>query len=533
MDRDDRVLSHLLPAQAERRPNAPWIHSAGEVLTFGAAAERVERYAAGWAELGVGPGTRVALLLENSADYALMVLALIRLGALHTPLNTAFRGEYLRAILDTVRPDVLVVGDLFLDGTLQALPGSGVSRLVTLGCSAAALERTGCPPSLLVSTAEELGATGGPAPEAKSAPGDPVSMFLTSGTTGRSKGVVHSHECWYTGIEVTSSGRDVRSDDVFYLCTPMFHAAAWTLNLWTSLREGVSMVLDRWFSVEAFWPTVRRYGVTQICTLGPMHHWLWNQPRRADDADNPARVWTAVPMPAELWLPFTERFGLQAVVSMYGQTEVMPATMGDARQPAKPGSSGRPQPNLDVRIVDEAGAPVPAGMTGEIVIRPRRPHAMFEGYLGSSSSTAPDAWFHTGDFGRVDADGDLFFVDRKADHIRRRGHNVSSAEIERVVASHPAIADVAAYAVAADESEDEVMITVVPRPGAKVTVDELLAFCVDRLPNYARPRYIDWAVDLPRTATGKIEKYRLRNTGVTPTTIDSDRPRARDPDHPT
>jgi crotonobetaine/carnitine-CoA ligase len=519
VDRDDRVLSHLLPAQAERRPDAPWIHSAGEVVTFGAAAERVERYAAGWAGLGVGPGTRVALLLENSADYAFMVLALIRLGALHTPLNTAFRGEYLRAILETLRPDVLVVGDLFLDGTVPALGGSGVSRLVTLGCSPAALGRR-ISSGLLTSTAEELATTGRPPPPAKSAPGDPVSVFLTSGTTGRSKGVVHSHESWYSGIEVTSAGRDVQPDDVFYLCTPMFHAAAWTLNLWTSLRVGAPMVLDRWFSVEAFWPTVRRYGVTQICTLGPMHHWLWNQPRRPDDADTPARVWTAVPMPVELWLPFTERFGLQAVVSMYGQTEVMPATMGDARRPAKPGSSGQAQPSLEVRIVDEAGTPLPAGMTGEIVIRPRRPHAMFEGYLGSSPSTAPDPWFHTGDLGRVDEDGDLFFVDRKADHIRRRGHNVSSAEIEEVVGSHPAIADAAAYAVAADEAEDEVMITVVLRPGATVTVDDLLAFCADRLPHYALPRYVDMTGDLPRTATGKIEKYRLRNTGVTPTTID-------------
>jgi crotonobetaine/carnitine-CoA ligase len=520
VDRDDRVLSHLLPAQAERRPDAPWIHSVGEVVTFGAAAEQVERYAAGWAGLGVGPGSQVALLLENSADYAFMVLALIRLGALYTPLNTDFRGEYLRAILETVRPDVLVVGDLFLDGALRALPGSGVSRLITLGCSAAALERTGRPSGLSVLTAEELDATGGPAPAATSAPGDPVSVFLTSGTTGRSKGVVQSHESWCTGIEVTSSGRDVRPDDVFYLCTPMFHAAAWILNLWTSLRVGAPMVLDRWFSVEGFWPTVRRYGVTQICTIGPMHHWLWNHSRRPDDADTTARVWTAVPLPAELWLPFMERYGLQAVVSMYGQTEVMPATMGDARLPPKPGSSGRPRSSLDVRIVDDSGTPLPPGATGEIVIRPRRPHAMFEGYLGFTTPATGDGWFHTGDLGRLDDDGDLFFVDRQADHIRRRGHNVSSAEIEEALSAHPAIAEAAAYAVAADEAEDEVMITVVPRPGAEVTVDDLLAFCADRLPHYALPRYIDWASELPRTATGKIEKYRLRDAGVTPTTIE-------------
>jgi crotonobetaine/carnitine-CoA ligase len=519
---DDGVLNRLLPAQAERRPDDPWIHCDGKTWTFGAVAERVERFAAGWAEIGVGPGTRVALLLENSADYVFLVLALIRLGALHTPLNTAFRGSYLRGILATLRPEVLVVGDLFLDGALAALPGSGVNRLVTVGCDPAALTGARELDGIGSTAAEQLAAAAGPAPSVDVTPGAPASVFITSGTTGRSKGVLLSHACWYAGIEVTSTGRDVRPDDVFYLCTPMFHAAAWTLNLWTSLRVGAPVVLDRWFSVEGFWPTVRRYGVTQVCTLGPMHHWLWSQARRADDDDNPARVWTAVPMPADLWLPFTERFGLQAVVSMYGQTEVMPATMGDACRPAKPGSSGRPQPGLELRIVDDAGAPLPTGETGEIVIRPRRPHAMFEGYLGDPGSGAgPDGWFHTGDLGRVDDDGDLFFVDRKADHIRRRGHNVSSAEIEAAVGSHPAVADVAAYAVAAAEAEDEVMITVVPRPGTPLDVAELLRFSADRLPPYALPRYVDTAGGLPRTATGKVEKYRLRERGVTPTTVDT------------
>jgi crotonobetaine/carnitine-CoA ligase len=349
-----------------------------------------------------------------------------------------------------------------------------------------------------------------------------VSVFLTSGTTGRSKGVLLSHECWYTGIEVTAAGRDVGPGDVFYVCTPMFHAAAWTLNLWTSLLVGAPVVLDRWFSVEAFWPTVRRYGVTQVCTLGPMHHWLWSRPRRPDDADNPVRVWTAVPMPAALWLPFTERFGLQAVVSTYGQTEVMPATMGDARRPAKPGSSGRPQAGLELRIADDAGGPVPSGSTGEILIRPRHPHAMFDGYLGGTEPAVDgDGWFHTGDLGLVDDDGDLFFVDRRADHIRRRGHNISSAEIEAVVGGHPAVADAAAYAVAATDAEDEVMVTVVLRPGAELAVADLVAFCVDRLPSYAVPRYVEWAADLPRTATGKVEKYRLRERGLNPTTIDA------------
>src|SRR5258708_19933038 len=121
----------------------------------------------------------------------------------------------------------------------------------------------------------------------------------------------------------------------------------------------------------------------------------------------------------------------------------MAAPRGDARRPAKPGGSGRPQPNVELRIVADDGTVLPAGATGEIVIRTRRPHGLFEGYLGLPASAAfTDGWFHTGDLGRLDDDGDLFFVDRKADHIRRRGHNVSSAEIEAAVAAHPPAAAV-------------------------------------------------------------------------------------------
>jgi len=349
---------------------------------------------------------------------------------------------------------------------------------------------------------------------------DVVTIAYTSGTTGRSKGVVLTHHYWLTATEAMSSGRDIRASDVLHSCTPMFHAGAWLLNVYPSLLYGLPLGIDGRFSVRDYWVRVRHYGATQLFTLGAMHMWLWEREQVPEETDNPARIWTAVPLANELVAPFRHRFGLDGVFSAYGQTEVMPATMGDALRPAKPGSSGRPQSSLDVRVVDDTGTPLPAGATGEIVIRPRRPHAMFEGYLGFPPPAADIGWFHTGDLGRLDDDGDLFFVDRKADHIRRRGHNVSSAEIEEAVSAHPAVADVAAYAVAADDAEDEVMITVVRRPGAQVTVDDLLAFCADRLPSYALPRYIDWAPDLPRTATGKIEKYRLREAGVTPTTID-------------
>jgi crotonobetaine/carnitine-CoA ligase len=304
----------------------------------------------------------------------------------------------------------------------------------------------------------------------------------------------------------------------------MFHAAAWALNVWSSLMVGRPVVIGPRFSTETFWSDVRRHGATQLCTIGPMHLWLWNRPEQPDDADNPARVWTAVPLPGDLWKPFCDRFGLEAVVSMYGQTEVMPATMGDARRSDKPGSSGPAHPDLELCVVDESDHEVPSGSVGELLIRPRRSNVMFEGYLDAiAGSESPDSgWFHTGDLVTLDEDGELYFVERKSDHIRRRGHNVSSAEVESVVALHTAVLEVAAYAVPSAEGEDDVMIAVVPRPGELVDPGELAAFAVARLPGYAAPRYVEVLDELPRSDTGKIAKYLLRKRGITPDTWSGD-----------
>jgi len=205
---------------------------------------------------------------------------------------------------------------------------------------------------------------------------------------------------------------------------------------------------------------------------------------------------------------------------MYGQTEVMPATMGDARRKDKPGSSGPAHPDLELCVVDESDHEVPSGSVGELLIRPRRRNVMFEGYLDAiAGSESPDSgWFHTGDLVTLDEDGELYFVERKSDHIRRRGHNVSSAEVESVVALHSSVVEVAAYAVPSAEGEDDVMIAVAPRPGELIDPGELAAFAAARLPGYAAPRYVEVLDDLPRSDTGKIAKYLLRKRGITPDT---------------
>ncbi|HVW30906.1 MAG TPA: AMP-binding protein, partial [Acidimicrobiia bacterium] len=243
------------------------------------------------------------------------------------------------------------------------------------------------------------------------------------------------------------------------------------------------------------------------------------------DADNPVRVAGFVPLPAELNDPMKERFGLEFIWQGFGQSEVMPMAITSRAGTWSPGSCGPPRPDLDVRILDEAGAEVPTGEVGEICIRPRRPGVMFSGYYGRPDDTLAafaDLWYHSGDLGRRNAGGELFFVDRAADYMRHKGRNVSSFEVERVFLAHPAVAEAAAHGVPAEElaSEDEIKVCVVVRPGETVTEAELARFVNDRAPYYFVPRYIELVGELPHTPTERVQKFLLRQRGITAGTWD-------------
>jgi carnitine-CoA ligase len=516
-DIEDRVLGRLLPAQAEHNGDSNWLMVGDDRYTFAAGHAEVEALAAGLAGLGIGRGDIVALMLENSAEYVFLVLALVRLGAVHVPVNTAFKGEYLRRLLEHASPRLVIVDESLGERLSPVLPGLPVEHVVVLG-AVDAVDLAGKALSV-----EELRNGGGFVPAQDIAYSDTVAILYTSGTTGRAKGAMQSHHYWYTATEAMAAGRDIRDGDIFHLCTPMFHAGAWLLNLYPSLLHGLPVGVESWFSVNDYWDSVRRYGATQLFTLGAMHMWLWNLPATAGDADQPGRVWTAVPLPGELWQPFKDRFGLDGVFSAYGQTEIMPAATADIRREAKPGSAGWAQPNLELRVVDEHDVEVTAGETGELVVRPRTPESMFSGYFKMPDETLAafrNLWYHTGDLVRIDEDGELFFVDRKADYLRRRGENISSLEVEEIIRRHPAVADVAVCGVPAADAEDEVKACVVARPDGQIDPVELAGYCADNLPYFAVPRYLEVLEELPRTPTGRVQKFVLRDRGVTDATWD-------------
>jgi crotonobetaine/carnitine-CoA ligase len=250
--------------------------------------------------------------------------------------------------------------------------------------------------------------------------------------------------------------------------------------------------------------------------MGAMLIILLKQPIRDDDADNPIRLTVGSSAPKDRWREFEQRFGI-TLVEIYGLTESAGVCLGSPPTGGPIGTCGQPLGWSEVRIAREDGNTADPGEAGEIVIRSKRPNTMFLGYYHDEPATTrawEGGWFHSGDRGRQRSDGPFEFVDRMKDSIRRRGENISSYEVERVVNEYPAVLESAAIAVPSELGEDEVMIVVVPKPDNEIDPAELSAFCVERMAAFQVPRYVRILAQLPKTPTEKVQKFELRAEGV-------------------
>jgi carnitine-CoA ligase len=303
-----------------------------------------------------------------------------------------------------------------------------------------------------------------------------------------------------------------RSDDIVYICLPLNHANAYLNSLWGAFIADASVAVSRGFSVSRYWSEVRKSGATITNLLGSMVNMLWSRPASDDDKDHRLRTMSMVPVPkfAADW----EQRHATRIVSSYGLTDfasVAIYTLTDP--PSKLGSAGRPRPGFEFQIVDENDAQVPAGVTGEVVLRSLTPWAASLGYYKMPEATLSamrNLWWHTGDYGHVDADGYLYFGDRKKDSLRRRGENISAFEVESIILQHPSIKDAAVFAISSEMSEDEVAAAIVLVDGHTLAEAELIVYCAKNMAHYMVPRFIQVCADLPRTSSHKVRKDVLR-----------------------
>ena len=348
---------------------------------------------------------------------------------------------------------------------------------------------------------------------------DPLQVFWSSGTTGRSKGIIHSHSGVLTNADLWLSGR-VRQGDVSYVCTPYYLSGAWNCGIWSGLVTGTEVAVDNQFSVGRFWDRVRHFGATHIFTIGAMHMYLWNQPTRPDDAQSGVRHAMCIPMSWSLIPQFKERFGIGRMDQTYGATETLMLLRADDDGTTWPDAAmGVALPDYEVRLLDEDDLEVPVGEVGEVCVRPNVPGRLFLGYLNAGEQTVAgwrNLWHHQGDLAWRDEDGVYYFADRKKDYVRYAGRNISLTEVEGVVTQHPDVADLAAFGVvsAEIESESELALAVVVKAGSALSADDLARFIGDHAPYYFVPRYIEFVEAIPRNAHHKVLRDVLRDRGV-------------------
>ena len=507
------VVSTILDDRAERFGDRVFVESHDEDVTFGELRDRAQRVAAALLALGVEPGDRVASMLPAKTTYLGVWFGIVWAGAVDVPINNEFKGEFLRHILTDSGAEVLVIQDQWLP-RLEGLELADLKHVIVVG--------GGEVPKPYVAHILAEALAHDPAPKVARREDELVYIMYTSGTTGPSKGAMHVNRSalWnaYAWLDIVK----LDHTDVAYSMFPLFHVTARSAVVSSSMWAGSKVVMRDRFSASEYWDDIRDVGATWFGYMGAVIHLLWKQPPRDDDADNPVTRAFGAAAPPEIVEAFEERFGL-FLIEVYGGTELGPAT-APTRERRKVGKQGFQLPHVIIEVHDEADRPVPPGIEGEIVARPAVPYGIFQGYWNLPDRTVEafrNLWFHSGDGGVMDSDGFLEFTDRIKDSIRRRGENISSFEVERTVQSHEAILEAGAYAVPSELTEDEVMVSVVLNEGAdQPGVEELWAFLIERMPRFAVPRYIRFVTDLPKTPSQRIQKYKLREIGVTDDTYD-------------
>jgi len=517
---EERHLGRAIHAQAEQHGERPWLLFGDAVYTFAEVNQRVNALAAGLAHAGLGAGERLAFYMGGAPEVIFLVLAANKLGAVWVPINTDYKGRWLVDTINGSRPTILVTDEAHaarLDEVREAL---SVPTIVLFGGAGALPGAT---------PLESLYIEGAPEPDMSAIrTSDTCAVLWTSGTTGRAKGVMQSHNVWFNAAMAANEECQfgIAASDVIFSVLPMYNSAVWVTAIFRSLFAGVPLAIEPAFSVTTFWDRVDHYRATQCFTLGAMHMFLWDAPARDDDARHTLRKLMAIPMPPAVAAPFCARFNVELVAQGLGQSEAMRLIAPVAGRTQPPGSCGSVVPGLEARLVGDDGRDVPEGEAGELWVKPLWPHFIFNGYFDDPAATAAafdGQWYKTGDMLRRDTQGYYFFCDRKKDAVRYKGRNISTFEVELAARRHPAVADCAAFGVPSEEldAEQELMLDVVLKPGQALQPIELARFINDNAPYFFVPRYIQIVATLPYTPTNKVQKFRLRERGVTPGTWDA------------
>jgi carnitine-CoA ligase len=504
------TLWSMLASRAAAAPDREFLVFQGESLAYARVAHDVERAAALFAARGVHAGDRVGVMSLNHPTTVVTFFALARLGAVMVPVNPDYGIDEAGYVLAHARVCGVLCAPSVLDIVRAACTRVEPAPWLMLNAPA------DDDPALVVFANALEGAPAELPPEAGTP--DSICVFIyTSGTTGFPKGVTHSQRNLLLAGEGFVERMQLQPEDRLLCILPMFHINALFYSLAGTLAAGATLILVPKFSASGFWKTVAETRATEVNTIAAVTSILTQRPRSEFVPGHGLRKVYGAPFTAESYRIFQAEFGVPHLVEGYGMSEVPGVLNNPFDGPHKIGSMGRPSRHPDhgmafaeMKVIDDAGRELPDGVTGELAVR--TPIVM-QGYHRDPEQTAAafrDGWFLTGDLGYRDADGYFWFVARKKDIIRKRGENISGAELDRVIGAHPGIAEAAAIPVPDPLGEDEILVAIVRAAGATVTPRDVAEWCAARLAAIKVPRYVAFVDALPHTPTHRVAKYRLR-----------------------
>ena len=490
-----RFLDSLARNVQTRGAHVFVIHE-GRRLTYAAFDALVNQCAHALRSLGVQKGDRVTLAMGNGIEYLVAAFGAQKAGGVLNPVNPSLGPGELSYILEHAAPRIVIT----TPDAAGALVGGKVT--VPAGCTLAAF---GAVPGAV--RMDELGDTQPTTPpEVVLHPNDWASLMYTSGTTGAPKGVLFAHGRSGATGQVFCQGLGIGPDDVVLAVTPLFHGNAWGA-VQVAIAAGGTVVFPKSFKGSEFWPLVHEHGVTFVFTLGTVLAMLLAREPSPRERNHRLRVILGLGS-ASVRERVIERFGVTDVAECFGSSDAGVVTLTPLGVAPRVGSCGPPVPGVRLEIRDDEGRALPPRQVGEIAVHsPARMSAYFK-MPDETARALRDDWFLSGDLGFLDEDGWLYFVDRKRDVIRRGGENVSSVLVEKAIREHPAVADVAVIGVPEPVLGQEIKAYVVLQ--APVSEDELRAFTAERLAKFQVPRLWEFREALPKTATQRVEKYKLR-----------------------
>ncbi|NOV23968.1 long-chain fatty acid--CoA ligase [Cupriavidus necator] len=500
----DFTLTDFLAARVALHPDKPAILFEGDTWSYADLAVRVERTAAWLAhDMQVRAGDRIGVLSANHPSTVVLMFALARLGATLVPANPDYR----------------------LDEALYVFGHAQISGLV---CAPATLETAAAIVAQLGNgiwlRANESGDHGQPligesdAAAGVQAGADATAMIIyTSGTTGFPKGAMHGQRGYVLTAEAFVGRMHLQSNERVMCVMPLFHINALMYSVGGALACGGCLVLLRRFSASSFWRIAADSGATEVNLVAAAGSILARRPRAEFVPGHSITKMFIAPQTSEMVRVMRNEFHVPRLIECYGMTEIPGVIANPFDGPHKLGTMGlisrHPDPGIaapEARIVGDDGNDVAAGEQGELLIRTP---TLMQGYFRDPEQTQSafrDGWFATGDLARQDTDGYYVFVARKKDVIRRKGENISGAELDRVFGEHPAVEEAAAIGVPAELGEEEILLAIQLRAGQQVLPAALVDWGRDRLAAHKLPRYVVQVDRIPHTPTHKPAKHRLK-----------------------